>query len=444
MTFKVNNKNKIVSTTSGTEIIGSQVLDALRILGFVVIKRERGSRSAKYGIYLGTIGEESNAIVRTFSGDEPVAIANLIPIIPSERLIMHFINKLKSLFQNISGNFESYPYKTFIMFMYDFVKLNFPDKVQLLEIPVCAHCGKPFPFYNINGVLCCEECYNELYTNCRRCGISVLRSETRHGHCLSCHRHHWITPYHRDQPDLKFYGDNHDNTVPFFGVELEVAYGGAKDSTVAEILPLINTDEEIFMYCSSDSSIEDGFENITQPATLEYHLGLYDNYNAVFKKLREMDYLSHDTTCCGLHVHFNRDFFEDNEEEYIAKMLYIFEKFWDEVFIFSRRVKAKMGYSGRIDMNIQTFIRESNKSRDHHYHYYAINLANINTIEFRIFRGTLNIETFFASLELVSNFVNFARYKSTNELHSMKFEDMLTTPRLQSYWKRITSVDREM
>ena len=38
----------------------------------------------------------------------------------------------------------------------------------------------------------------------------------------------------------------------------------------------------------------------------------------------------------------------------------------------------------------------------------AVNLANENTVEIRIFRGTLNIRTFFATLQLVKTLVERA------------------------------------
>jgi hypothetical protein len=73
--------------------------------------------------------------------------------------------------------------------------------------------------------------------------------------------------------------------------------------------------------------------------------------------------------------------------------------------------------------------------------YYAVNLTNRNTIEFRMFRGTMNIETFFATMELVDNIVKLCKDKTTNEIQTMNFEDLLTTDRLLKYWDRVKSRD---
>ena len=47
-----------------------------------------------------------------------------------------------------------------------------------------------------------------------------------------------------------------------------------------------------------------------------------------------MGYLSHQTDTCGLHIHVHRSTFGETEaqqETCIARILYIVEKFWDEL-----------------------------------------------------------------------------------------------------------------
>ena len=112
--------------------------------------------------------------------------------------------------------------------------------------------------------------------------------------------------------------------------------------------------------------------------------------------------------------------------------------------MFSRRVNKKMRYCRKINMPVNEFIRHSNRSSGHDWHYYALNLANEITIDFRIFRGTLNINTFMATLELVNNMIICSRDKSNEEIQHMRFEDFLTTDRLREYWDKITHVDKEM
>ena len=55
--------------------------------------------------------------------------------------------------------------------------------------------------------------------------------------------------------------------------------------------------------------------------------------------------------------------------------------------------------------------------------YYAVNLANFYTVEFRIFRGSLVKETILASLELVSNLCEFAKAKTVRECLNASWDD---------------------
>lgn len=432
MTFRVNSEGIITSATSGREIVGSQVKQGKIFLDFVVIKRENRSRRPKYGIYGGKM--DSMAVVRTTWGDEVLPMDIITPIVPSQSLIDHFIQDISERLSYFTNN------NRIGKFLLEFVRWKYPNRYEDLHIPVCSVCGSLFPERVQNGVPVCVHCYQENYITCEHCGRSVERSQAIRGRCPRCGRYHYITSYHRDVPEREFYGDTRGNSYPYLGVELEVAYGGELDSTVEKVLPLINTDENIYMYCSHDSSLTDGIENITQPMTLEYHRSLYDNYKAVFEKYKELDYLSHDTPCCGFHIHFNRSFFEDDEETCITKLCYLFEKFWKEILLFSRRTNKRQvnRYCKQIDVSIDEFINSSNKSDNHDWRYYALNLINEETIEFRLFRGTLNVDTFFATLELVNNLVLSSRNKTVQELHEMRFTDLLTTDTLKDYWKRMS------
>lgn len=448
MTYRTNREGVITSVSSGRELIGSKIKSDLHLLDWVMIKRPNRSREPKYGIYGGKLtrhlesDEQNKVIIRTVKDEEILPISDIVPIEASDTLVHHFVHAINNLLP--TAQYSGYMLSV-VKFYLNFVNWRYPELSETLHVPVCSECGAPFPNRTLNGTLICDECYHNRFTRCDRCGRTVARSETINGCCEDCALHHWITQYHRDTPPLDFFGDTHNNAVPYLGVELEVAYGGESNDTVRQILPLINSRERLFMYCSHDSSLEDGFENITQPATLEYHESIENKYKAVFHKLRELDYLSHDTPCCGMHVHFNRNFYPSNREEScIARLCFMFEHFWKELLLFSRRVNKKMRYCRKINMSVNDFIRRSNRSSGHDWHYYALNLANESTIEFRIFRGTLNINTFMATLELVNNMIIYSRDKSNEEIQHMRFEELLTTDRLRGYWDKVTHVDKEM
>lgn len=66
------------------------------------------------------------------------------------------------------------------------------------------------------------------------------------------------------------------------------------------------------------------------------------------------------------------------------------------------------------------------KKRNMVGHHRAINFENANTIEFRIFRGTLKFETLMASIELVNNICLYVNeLEDETELEFTTFEDIV-------------------
>ena len=58
--------------------------------------------------------------------------------------------------------------------------------------------------------------------------------------------------------------------------------------------------------------------------------------------------------------------------------------------------------------------------------YVAVNLENYNTIEFRIFRGTLNYKTFIATLQLIDEICFNAIQLSDKEMEGMSWSSFVT------------------
>lgn len=323
---------------------------------------------------------------------------------------------------------------------------KYPNLSELIEVfkpPRCKQCGKPIEgevvYYKNESY--CTSCYTRFFARCSRCNEVVRKDElfptVRDGHiCSKCNKREYITSYHHHYPLTKFYGNG--ETMPFMGIELEIDEGGKSNNTAKQIVNHMNTGDEVFMWCSSDSSLHDGLEMITQPATCEYHCSIKQKYQSLFVMLKKMGYLSHDTSTCGLHVHINRNFFGDNsnvQDKKIKNLLLITQKFWKEFVTFSRRNYRRLDhYSKKSPEDTNWYISQFNKSGNHSGHYFAINITNADTIEFRIFRGTLNINTFIATLQLVNAMVIAAKTKSPKEIEEMKFEDLCIERTCRKYW----------
>ena len=76
---------------------------------------------------------------------------------------------------------------------------------------------------------------------------------------------------------------------------------------------------------------------------------------------------------------------------------------------------------------IHTTAKETYKSAKEKYagRYVAVNLENANTIEIRIFRGTLNYKTFIATLQLVEEICNNATYFDDGYFEKLSWSDFV-------------------
>ena len=142
----------------------------------------------------------------------------------------------------------------------------------------------------------------------------------------------------------------------YLGVELEIDRGGEESSNAERILEIANYDAT-HMYMKHDGSIEDGFEMVTHPISLDYHQTKMP-WREIFDKALEMGYRSHKTSTCGLHIHVSRDALgpdHDAQEETIARIVYFVEAHWNELLKFSRRTEANiMRWASRYGIEANT------------------------------------------------------------------------------------------
>ena len=129
----------------------------------------------------------------------------------------------------------------------------------------------------------------------------------------------------------------------YFGIELEVDEGGKCEENAFKLLNLANMNCEN-IYIKTDGFLDDGFEIVTHPMTLEYHLNNMP-WKELVKKALNLGYRSHNTLTSGLHIHINRNSLGesvDMQERVIARILYFFENNWSELLRFSRRTNEQL------------------------------------------------------------------------------------------------------
>lgn len=310
----------------------------------------------------------------------------------------------------------------------------------------CANCDsleRRSNAYNSNDGLICEYCRDYHYSCCDSCGEVFHNNDLHYNddddyyYCNECYNsieRNAIHNYHHSHNNsVQFFGGSDNGEELFMGLELEIDNGNDRQDTAREMKECM---PENFITMENDGSLDCGFENITQPATLEYHLSIRDKYETMFDIAKSNGFRSHNTSTCGYHVHFNRSFFEDKEDENIAKLLYLVEKFWDELVKFSRRNYDNLNrWARKYDKTPEEIVEDMKDRNLERYH--AINLTNRYTIEFRMFRGTLKSETFFATLQLVDTIVRYVKDHTNNDIQSLEFTDLLVTDELKTYWERV-------
>lgn len=164
---------------------------------------------------------------------------------------------------------------------------------------------------------------------------------------------------------------------------------------------------------------------------------------AILRKAVQMGYTSHQAGTCGLHVHVNRNAFGETEarqDAVIARILYFFEKNWEELLKFSRRTQHQLDqWAARYGYKDQPKeLLDHAKKSAHTGRYASVNLTNKNTIEFRIFRGTLKYSTLIATLQLLDRICDVALFMSDEELKAMSWTTFVsgcTQPELVQYLK---------
>lgn len=302
-------------------------------------------------------------------------------------------------------------------------------------------------YSEITGNLYCEDCYYNEFGRCGSCGLECYDSElynTEEGSrlCESCYEEHTerttiIKGYHNRDIPLEFLyleeelkdGMTKDDLL-YFGFEIEV-YNTKQVISKHKMAKMIRErypnlklvfEEDGSLGNSNEDARRNGFEIISEPMTKKFINSVEDDIKGVLKLLSDNGFTSHNNRYCGLHIHFSRNYFKDNEDKYIQKLTLFFETYKEELKNFSRRkdfywcnfISDSCGYAKRY---LKSSVILKDYAKDHSSHNIAINLGNTNSIEIRIFKGTLMFETLMASIELVDSIVRTIKTKETRKIN---------------------------
>lgn len=327
----------------------------------------------------------------------------------------------------------------------------------------CDSCGEDFPGDAVNYIderFLCGDCYNEQYTTCDACGEELERDcaytydgyETyceacfheTFGLCDACGRtclledmayDEYSDAYRCDEcgtgrhihnygykPDPAFRGDG----PLYFGIEIEaVSMQNARlDDTAEEV------SSTGFFYCKDDSSIEGcGFEVVSHPADMNWWNNNRQYVAGMFSDLIQRGFRSHDDPdgSCGLHVHMSRRAFKS--EGHILKFILFMELFKNPLTVFSRRKGGSLSRWARFldDYAADAPLTERYKKfkAGSTSRYRAVNLCARGTVEVRIFKGTLNVKTFYATLQLLEALFEYTKKVTLDQYYNNSWTDFV-------------------
>ena len=309
------------------------------------------------------------------------------------------------------------------------------------------------------GVYCCDDCANAAgYVQCDDCGEWIAYEDATTTHddreiCELCYDNHYLRcehcgeVYHDDEggwhgdywycsdcapeydeadelheygytPWLTFFGENPNGELPYFGIELETDTSEYNvRGTYAHALSQLPQAGAFWL--TRDGSLNNGVEVTSMPCTLDYHVssGLWE---AVRDTATAHGYRSHDTSTCGLHIHVNRAFFGKSalvQDAAAYKLTRLMQRFEQPLTTFARRRDNHWCAYGTTTDYTKTPAKNAsllNKAADlkdchGRTHNKALNLQHSQTFEFRIFKGTLRVETLYASLALVNGLAHVVK-----------------------------------
>ena len=261
----------------------------------------------------------------------------------------------------------------------------------------CDDCGKWFSYDDVRSIdspdcHVCERCYDyNNYFYCEDCGQNF--SDNYYGEdglCEYCssqrdndsriHEYSY-RPRYRFNKSSEGKDDNTEKPL-YFGIELEVEVSEGYISEGCD-----SVEELPYLYMKKDGSINNGFEIVSHPGTLNFWQEQKDSFEYLLESLRKIG----DAESQGLHVHISKNGMDDQHK-------IRFQSFFDAnnklLPIIARR--GECSWSRYKALSRGKWRKATDQEGDR---YRAVNWFPCSTVEIRMFRGTLKIDEFMYSLE---------------------------------------------
>jgi hypothetical protein len=227
------------------------------------------------------------------------------------------------------------------------------------------------------------------------------------------------------RPDAIFHSTDKNERL-FFGIEIEVEAGRNINDASQYAFQL---EAQELAYLKHDGSLNCGFEVVTHPMSHEFFKNQAEEFWDVIEGLRSnYKVKSWGTSTCGLHIHISRSGFSSGAHMHrFLNLVYSNQEFYETLAGRSSDQWAKF-----TDIYQRTWLRDDEGNRtdlkttrtfahklNFNYgsdRYSAVNAQNRETLEMRIFRGTVNTNTIKAHIDLAHASVEYTRVMSVKDI----------------------------
>jgi len=262
----------------------------------------------------------------------------------------------------------------------------------------------------IEGTLwpACLWCENTIRRKCKECDTEFLminRIDQALGegtHCDRCIYHIAGHNSYRYKPNAVHFKTTKSEVqrkdTMFFGLELECELGDRiPKGTFSEVIKKSYTYKD--MYIVHDGSLEYGIEVVLMPFSDMWYKHnkrwLIDLYSLMYEKGGRFNRRK-----VGLHVHTSKAAWTQSQIYKIMRFCYapeharVLERLYGRGECEHAR-KSEYEYQGAVD------VAKSGKNVNNEHHYNMINMSTGTTVEFRMFKGTKDINRVFAYLDFI-------------------------------------------
>ena len=254
-------------------------------------------------------------------------------------------------------------------------------------------------------VVYCRQCFDKAFQVCAMCNntqpvgafIRIIRNKYKV--CEKCYNQFGPINVYETKPKMEFQG----KPPHYYGIELEVELENQnkdeRGKKAQEVVDLFGGD---FVVVKEDGSLRCGFEICSQPASKEEHLirwgKFFDNLPSNLVSFNS----PHNN--CGLHIHCSK---KPLSLLSIAKIVVFINDEKNQPYIETIAGRKPNTYFCICKKNYATVKRISDGMLCRENRYEAVNLVNSDTIEFRMFKGTLKRESLFKAIEFCDSIIQF-------------------------------------